>query len=270
MASINYMFPPDQILNLPTWRFVLHFMIPPEFDDAMLRRAIDKLKVANWKIVVFPFGLDNLALDQSGRVVTVPIEVPDDRRRRPNSLAEYEGDVWMIMGNMASCGFRGDIYYQALDWRKETDGKSQSAEQADERPFQSLQHPTTKRWAILEDDGTSAWLYITDPDSTKPVADCFVYSCRPPEAELPATWDRKSPPPITTEFASSSACRTDVSQSRMQLVWTERGDAVAVLLDNIPIAFMVVGEKQGHSRAVAVDGFYGRPWNEARFAEAFQ
>jgi hypothetical protein len=93
-------------------------------------------------------------------MVSVPIEVPDDRRRRPNSLTQYESDVWKIMGNMARCGF-GDVYYEAVDWHEDADGKSGSTDQ--ERPFQSLQHETTKRWAILEDNGTSAWLYITEP-----------------------------------------------------------------------------------------------------------
>jgi hypothetical protein len=268
-SPINYLFPPDQIHNLPTWRFVLHFMVTPQFDQAMLLRAVERLKAADWSIVVFPFGLDGLALDQKGRMVSVPIEVPEDRRRRPDSLAQYESDVWKIIGNMVGSGF-GEIYYEAVDWREDADGKSGTAEQAGERPFHSLQHATTKRWAILEDNGTSAWLYITEPDTTTPVADCFVYSCGPPEADLPATWDRKSPPPITAKFASSSVCRPDVSQDRIQLVWTSSGNAAAVLLDSIPIAFIVVGEKQGHSRAIAVDGAYGRPWNEARFAEAFR
>jgi len=268
-SPINYLFPPDQIHNLPTWRFVLHFMVTPQFDQAALQRAIERLKAAEWSIVVFPFALDDLALDQNGRMVSVPIEVPDDRRRRPNSLAQYESDVWKIIGNMVGPGF-GDIYYEAVDWREDADGRSESADQTDARPFHSLQHETTKRWAVLEDNGTSAWLYITEPDTPKPVADCFVYNCRPAEAELPTTVDRKGPPPITAKFASSSACRADVSQDRIQLVWASSGKAAAVLLDSIPIAFIVVGEKLGHSRAIAVEGPYGHPWNEARFAEAFR
>jgi len=268
-SPINYLFPPDQIHNLPTWRFVLHFMVTPQFDQAALQRAIERLKGAEWSIVVFPLALDDLALDQNGRMVSVPIEVPDGRRRRPNSLAQYESDVWKIIGNMVGPGF-GDIYYEAVDWREDADGRSESADQTDARPFHSLQHETTKRWAVLEDNGTSAWLYITEPDTPKPVADCFVYNCRPAEAELPTTVDRKGPPPITAKFASSSACRADVSQDRIQLVWASSGKAAAVLLDSIPIAFIVVGEKLGHSRAIAVEGPYGHPWNEARFAEAFR
>ncbi len=117
MAGINYLFPPDQVLNLPTWRFVLHFQVTPAYTEAHCQEAIAALKVAEWKIVTFPFGLDTLALDEAGRTLSVPIEVPEDRRRRPNSLADYESDVWKVMGNVICDGF-GDVYYEAVDWRE--------------------------------------------------------------------------------------------------------------------------------------------------------
>ena len=74
-------------------------------------------KAAQWKIVTFPFSLDALALNESGRAISVPIEVPEDRRWRPNSLADYESDVWKVMGNVMCDGF-GDVYYEAVDWRE--------------------------------------------------------------------------------------------------------------------------------------------------------
>jgi len=117
VAGINYLFPPDQILNLPTWRFVLHFEVTPAYHDGFRRQAIANLKAAQWKIITFPFGLGDLALDGSGRAFSVPIEVPEDRRRRPNSLADYESDVWKVIGNVTCDGF-GDIYYEAVDWRE--------------------------------------------------------------------------------------------------------------------------------------------------------
>jgi hypothetical protein len=116
-SGINYLFPPEEILNLPTWRFVLHFMVTPDYHHSLLRQAIANLKTAQWKIIMFPFSLDTLALDESGEAVSVPIEVPDERRRRPNSLADYESDVWKLMGNMMNDGF-GDMYYEAVDWQK--------------------------------------------------------------------------------------------------------------------------------------------------------
>jgi hypothetical protein len=139
-----------------------------------------------------------------------------------------------------------------------------------ERPFHSVQHPVTRRWAVLEDNGTAAWLYVTEPDVPKPVADCFVYNCQPPADELPKSWDRAGPPPITTRYASDSAYRPGVSADRVRVGWTERGDAVTALVDDEPVAFLVVGEPRGYSRAIAVDGPYGHPWDEARFAACFR
>jgi hypothetical protein len=117
--SINYLFPADQISNLPTWRFVLHFMAPIAFEPAMLERAIAQLKATDWKIVTFPDGLDSLSLSEESNAVGVPVEVSEKRRRRPNSLADYESDFWKINFNMIDCGF-GDLYYEAVDvdWKE--------------------------------------------------------------------------------------------------------------------------------------------------------
>jgi hypothetical protein len=138
------------------------------------------------------------------------------------------------------------------------------------RPFHSLQHPTTSRWAVFEDDGTSAWLTVTEPAVPKPVGDCFVYNCHPPAASLPNPPDRTRPPPITTRFASGTAHRPGVTEDRVRLAWTGTGSAAVVLLDGVPVAFLVVGEKHGYSRGIAVDGPYGHPWDDARFAEVFR
>lgn len=116
-SGINYLFPPDQIEKLPSWRFVLHFVATPGYHDGLLRQAIMNLKAADWKIIAFPIDLDTLTLDDENNAVSVPIEVSDDRRRRPNSLTEYESDVWKVMGNMMSDGF-GEIYYEAIDWKE--------------------------------------------------------------------------------------------------------------------------------------------------------
>ena len=47
----------------------------------------------------------------------------------------------------------------------------------DDNLFLEERHPVSCRVAVLEDDGTSAWLYLTDPGSGKPAADaagfCF-------------------------------------------------------------------------------------------------
>ncbi|HJZ91451.1 MAG TPA: hypothetical protein VKE40_11300 [Gemmataceae bacterium] len=137
------------------------------------------------------------------------------------------------------------------------------------RPFLSKQDPTTRRWAVLDDDGDSAWLLVTETESRKPVADCFVYNCRPPEPFLPTGWDRSRPPPILTQFASDTAYYPGITESRIRIHWEEGGVAAAVFVDGRPVAFLLVGEKLGYSRGIATDGPYGHPWNETRFAEVF-
>src|SRR4051812_15927901 len=43
--------------------------------------------------------------------------------------------------------------------------------------FLSEQHPMSLRWVVLEDDRKAAWLYLTNPDTTVPVAACWLYNC---------------------------------------------------------------------------------------------
>lgn len=118
MTAINYLFPPDKIHDLPTWRFVVHFKEPPPLDVAALAQAVAGMKSAEWRIISFPFGLDGLSYDPKSQTVGIPIEVPPARRRRPGSLADYESDFWKICGHMAGAGFDGDIFYEAVDWQE--------------------------------------------------------------------------------------------------------------------------------------------------------
>jgi len=117
MPSINYLFPSDQISNLPTWRFVLHFKAPSLFRARKTKEAAARLRVAEWKIIQFPFGVDELPFEKGGGTVAVRIEVSEMDRRRPGAQADYESDVWKVWGNMIPSGF-GDLFYEAVDWKE--------------------------------------------------------------------------------------------------------------------------------------------------------
>jgi hypothetical protein len=116
-VSIKYLFPTDQIHNLSTWRFILHFKAPKKVKPA-LRDAVAGLKTVEWNIVDFPLPFDKLKLDRKNGTVGVPIEVSEENRYKSGSLQEYEGDFWKICGQMLGAGF-GDIYYEAVDWKEQ-------------------------------------------------------------------------------------------------------------------------------------------------------
>ena len=139
----------------------------------------------------------------------------------------------------------------------------------DERPFITVQHPTNLRWAILEDDGVGAWMYITEPNEPAPIADCLVYSCIEPIDAIPANWDKKNPPPLTRAFASERAWQPNAISARIRVAWASSGRAAVALMDDEPVAFIEVGVPQGWSKSLAQSGMYGNPWDENRFDELF-
>jgi len=138
-----------------------------------------------------------------------------------------------------------------------------------ERPFLTVQHPFSLRWAILEDDGVGAWLYITEPDQPVPIADCLVYSCIEPVEAIPGEWDRKSPPPLTRDFASERAWQPDATSARIRLAWSSNGRGAVVVMDDEPVAFLTVGARRGCSKSIARSGRYGNSWDEALFESVF-
>ncbi len=140
---------------------------------------------------------------------------------------------------------------------------------ADDRPFITVQHPFNRRWAILEDDGIGAWLYITEPDQPVPVEDCLVYSCVEPLERIPESWDRASPPPLTREYASERAWQPNAAHSAIRLAWASSGRAAVVLIDDEPVAFLAVGTKQGWSKSISKSGAYGQPWDDEQFEQLF-
>jgi len=118
MTGINYLFPPEEISNLPKWRFYLHFIAPDAFTMEMLNDAREKLRCAEFSIVQFPLGFDEIRYEKVDNSVSIPFFVSDEDRLKNNSLELYEADVWKIIGNMATAGFQSEIYYEAIDWKE--------------------------------------------------------------------------------------------------------------------------------------------------------
>jgi hypothetical protein len=135
--------------------------------------------------------------------------------------------------------------------------------------FLSEQHPASRRWAVLEDDGLSAWLYLTEPGSEKPVADCWIYN-RIPDPEPAASYlSRGVAPPAPAEYVSSGALLAPPDAARFRLVWSQDGKSVAVFAGSILMSFIASGHRRGVSRNLKRAGAWGNPLDESVYKSAF-
>lgn len=138
---------------------------------------------------------------------------------------------------------------------------------ADDNLFVTERHPASGRSAVLEDDGTSAWLYLTEPGTRRPAADAWVYNrvAAPPMEAIRGY--RGGPPPASREYASGSALCDDPMAYEWSFIWAPDGEAVALARDGHPVALIVLWQKGGYSRELVKDGPWGHPWSDELFRQ---
>src|ERR1043166_5205759 len=128
-----------------------------------------------------------------------------------------------------------------------------------ENLFVSEQHPVSRRWAVVEDDGTSCWLYLSEPDHPKPVADCWLYN-RISAPEVSGTEaSRGSAPPASAQYAGPGALMTPPREAQVSLRWSCDGESVAVFFERDLAGFIVRGQARGFSRHLVASGPWGNP-----------
>lgn len=134
------------------------------------------------------------------------------------------------------------------------------------------QHPRSKRYAILEDNGTTLWLYLTAPNQRQVVADTWVFNrVRPllmPE-ELTPFRDADQPPPILESMADDEPICDAPEAHRWAFNWASDGEAVAIFRDDRPIAFVRSTDRRGFSRHVIRSSPWGVPWSNKIFQDVF-
>lgn len=135
--------------------------------------------------------------------------------------------------------------------------------------FLSEQHPLSGRHVVLEDDGQTIWLYLTAHDSIKPVTDVWVYNRSNSDNPNRRDFDKASPPVAGQAVCMDSGCMEAPHTHRWSLVWSSDGEAAAVLVDAIPVAFVRSQEKPGFSRQVKRDCAFGRAWSECEYLRTF-
>ena len=133
--------------------------------------------------------------------------------------------------------------------------------------FVSQQHQVSKRWAVIEDDGRVAWLYLTEPDTWKPVADCWLYNrvVTPPQFG----GIRGEPPVVPQTYAGVGATLQPPAEESVHLRWSRDGESVAVFFDAELIGFIAPGQKRGFSRHIRVSGPFGSVLDTELFQRVF-
>ncbi len=138
--------------------------------------------------------------------------------------------------------------------------------------FVSEQHPTSRRFAEFEDDGTAGYLYLTAPDERTIVGDCWVYN----RIQAPEPSDikkyRGSPPPAARGYAGPNAQRSSPPEDAVGFLWSLDGNAVSLSIDGVQTGFLIFGEggHGGYSLYLIQEGPWGKPWDQKRFREVFE
>lgn len=133
--------------------------------------------------------------------------------------------------------------------------------------FLSQQHPYSRRWAIIEDDGTTGWLYLTAPDSTKPVAHCWLYNrIKAPAGRI---FGRGDTPIVPADFLVDSAPFPAPPATSVHFRWTHDGQGVAVLLDKVLVGYIAKPGGSGYSKNLKSSGPYGSPLDYSAYTQVF-
>jgi hypothetical protein len=134
--------------------------------------------------------------------------------------------------------------------------------------FVSEQHPVSHRWAVIEDDGRVAWLYLTEPDSEKPAADCWLYNRVPSPTQFAS--ERGESPVVPQTHVAESAGFQPPTEESVHLRWSHDGESVAVLFDSELIGFIVRGQKRGFSKHLRASGPFGSVLDRELFDSVFE
>ncbi len=131
------------------------------------------------------------------------------------------------------------------------------------------QHPVSKRWAIFEDDDVCAYLYLTKPNAMVPVRDCWIYNRIDPPPMSSLAMYEDGPPPACVGFADTTSVIREPNNPSIKFVWGQFGESVAILIGEVPMAFVSELMKAGCSKNLLQDGPWGETWEEDKFKMFF-
>ncbi|RZU38688.1 hypothetical protein EV700_2623 [Fluviicoccus keumensis] len=132
-------------------------------------------------------------------------------------------------------------------------------------------NPTSNRFAILEDNESIAFLYLTEVGTQRPIKDAVAYSRHP--LALKVDWEKikekGDTPPLSKDVASSEAVIANPSEVEFSFKWSSDGNAVALLRNGKPIAFASASEKYGFSKAISKPSPLANAWDQGLYEVTF-
>lgn len=138
-----------------------------------------------------------------------------------------------------------------------------------EGPYISEQHQVSRRWAVLEDDGRVGWLYLTVPDSVKPISDCWLYNRGPAPERCDIGVMHDGAAPVVPLFATTPEAAMCPSENSLRLRWSADGESVAAFASGELLGFIPAGHRRGFSRHLRASGAFGSVLNPRLFATLF-
>ena len=137
--------------------------------------------------------------------------------------------------------------------------------------FISSHNAISNRYSVFEDNEKVAFLYLTDIGIQKPIKDAIAYSRVPPVEKV--DWEKIKEtgdvPPLEQAIASNVAVIPNPSEKEFSFKWSPDGNAVALIRNGKPIAFISVKEKYGYSKAVAKSSRLANAWDQKKYESIF-
>jgi hypothetical protein len=137
----------------------------------------------------------------------------------------------------------------------------------DESLFVSDVNAASHRGAVLDDDGTTGWLYLTEAGGSGVVADVWVYNrvAAPSPEKVEVSRDR--PPPASRDVVDGSELYLNPKQYVWTFEWRREGNAVVLLRDRKPWAALWAEQSRGITRHLSAKCGWGEPWDDAWYRQ---
>jgi hypothetical protein len=131
----------------------------------------------------------------------------------------------------------------------------------------SDQHPNSGRIAQVVDEGSAIWLYLTSPDGSQIVSDCWLQNLISAPISIQEFREKRTAPPATQEFVFHP--EPGPVPSEIDFIWASDGGAVAIQFDGVTMGFIDCRCKFGFSRNLIKEGPFGFPFDPELFASLF-